>query len=72
MVWINNIIIICCVGWSEDLLVEAFEANQQEALNKAGISAADMSECTINLLERHTRMKWDDAFIVLGDINVFV
>ena len=36
----------CYVGWSEDLVVEAFEANRQEALDKAGISVADMSKCT--------------------------
>ena len=55
MVWINNIVITCCVGSSENLLVEAFEANQQEALNKAGISAADMSKCTISqfVIEEH-------------------
>ena len=35
------------LGWSEDLVVEAFEANQKQALDKAGISVTDMSEYII-------------------------
>lgn len=32
------------LGWSEDLVVEAFKADQKQALDKAGISVEDMGE----------------------------